>query len=171
MNSMEEQLWNYIDGSCTPAEQQAITTLIAQDEAYRIKYNELLKLNQEFNTMELDEPSMAFTYNVMETIRTENAMKPLKAAINKRIIWGIAAFFIVTIAALVIFALSTVNWTVPAGNTGFDVNIKMPEQLDSNHVKSFFSGSVVKGFLFFDLVMGLFLFDAWLRRKRDVKQH
>ncbi|RWY52423.1 anti-sigma factor family protein [Mucilaginibacter gilvus] len=171
MNSIEEQLWNYIDGSCTPAEQQAITALIAQDEAYRIKYNELLKLNQEFSTMEMDEPSMAFTYNVMETIRTANALKPLKAAINKRIIWGIAAFFIITIAILVIFALSTLNWSMPSGNGRFDVNIKMPEQLDSNHVKSFFSGGVLKGFLFFDLVMGLFLLDAYLRRKQNAKQH
>jgi hypothetical protein len=24
MNSIEEKLWNYIDGNCTPAEQQAI---------------------------------------------------------------------------------------------------------------------------------------------------
>ena len=171
MNSMEEQLWSYIDGTCSPAEQQAIARLIAQDETWRIQYNELLKLNQEFGTIELDEPSMAFTYNVMETIRTENAMKPLKAAINKRIIWGIAAFFIVTIAALVIFALSSVNWSVPAGNSSFDINIKMPEQLDSSHLKSFFSGSVLKGFLFFDLVIGLFLLDAYLRRKQGAKQH
>ncbi|MEO7213184.1 hypothetical protein [Mucilaginibacter sp.] len=171
MNSIEEQLWNYIDGSCTPAEQQAISRLIAQDEAWHIKYNELLKLNQEFSTMEMDEPSMAFTYNVMETIRTENAMKPLKAAINKRIIWGIAAFFIITIAALVIFAFSTLNWSVPSGNGSLNIDIKMPEQLDSNHVKNFFSGGVLKGFLFFDLVMGLFLLDAYLRRKQGAKQH
>jgi uncharacterized membrane protein len=171
MNSMEEQLWSYIDGRCNPAEEQAIARLIAQDDAWRMQYNELLKLNEEFSTMELDEPSMAFTYNVMETIRTENAMNPLKATINKRIIWGIAAFFIITIATLVVFAFSSVNWSMPSGNTSFDVNIKMPEQLDSNHVKSFFSGGVAKGFLFFDLVMGLFLLDAYLRRKQGAKQH
>ncbi|WP_143822123.1 anti-sigma factor [Mucilaginibacter pedocola] len=166
---MEEQLWSYIDGTCTPAEEQAITKLIAQDEAYSLKYAELLKLNEEFGTMELDEPSMAFTYNVMESIRTENAMQPLKATINKRIIWGIAAFFIVSILVLLGVAFGSMDWTVRGGNTTFDV--KIPQQLDATHVKSFFSGSIVKGFLFFDVVMGLFLFDAYLRRKRDVKQH
>jgi len=86
MNTMEEILWNYIDGNCTADEQKIITSLIDRDEAYRAKYRELLSLNKEFSAIELDEPPMAFTYNVMEAIRTEHAQKPLKAAINKRII-------------------------------------------------------------------------------------
>mgnify|MGYP001551460018 FL=1 len=83
MNTMEEKLWNYIDGSCTADEKKAIDILIAQDEAYRRNYDELLALNQEFSKMELDEPSMAFTYNVMEGIRAEHARQPLKASIDK----------------------------------------------------------------------------------------
>jgi len=103
MNNIEEILWNYIDGNCTADEQKAISDLIAGDEAYRIKYNELLNLNKAFAGMELDEPPMAFTYNVMETIRTEYAQKPLKAAINKRIIRGISIFFVLTIVCLSVF--------------------------------------------------------------------
>lgn len=170
MNSIEEQLWSYIDGTCSKDEQQAMAQLIAQDEALRIQYNELLKLNEEFSTMDLDEPSMAFTYNVMENIRTENAMQPLKATINKRIIWGIAAFFVITIAALLIFVLTSVNWNGGSA-MAIDINIQMPEQLDASHIKSFFSGSVLKGFLFFDVVMGLFLLDAFLRKRQGIKQH
>jgi hypothetical protein len=163
MNSIEEKLWSYIDGSCTAEEQKAIATLIAQDEVYMRKYQELLKLNEEFTSMELDEPSMAFTYNVMETIRTQHAQQPLKAAINKRIILGIAIFFIITIAALVMVALSSINWHTA------DTGIKMPEQLNVNQVTSFFTGRVIKGFLFFDVVMGLFLLDTYLRRKSVLK--
>jgi len=159
MNSMEEQLWNYIDDSCAPDEQKAIELLIEQNDAYRNKYNELLQLNSEFATMELDEPPMAFTYNIMEQIRTEHAQKPLKASIDKRIIWGITGFFIITITAIVIFALSTVNWG------GHSLDVKMPNQLNVTHIKSYFSGPIVKGFLFFDVVMGLFLIDSYLRRK------
>ncbi|AMR30873.1 hypothetical protein A0256_05270 [Mucilaginibacter sp. PAMC 26640] len=166
MNSIEEQLWNYIDGFCTPEEEKTIAALIAGDERYSSKYAELLQLNQEFGAQELDEPSMAFSYKVMETIRTENSRQPLKAAINKRIIWGIAGFFIVTIAALVLLSLGSVNWT-GAGAVSFD--IKMPEQLNFNQVKNMFTAPVLKGFLFFDVVMGLFLLDAYLRRKPLVK--
>jgi hypothetical protein len=161
MNSMEEQLWNYIDGVCTADERRAIAMLIEQDEEYKSKYNELLSVNQEFLAMELDEPSMSFTYNVMETIRTEHALQPLKAAINNRIIWGIATFFILTIVALVVFALTSVSWS-----SGVSTRFKAPVAIDISHLKSYFGGPVVKGFLFFDVVMGLFLLDTYLRRKQ-----
>ena len=35
MNNIEEQLWNYIDGTSSPEEQKAISMLIEQDEVYR----------------------------------------------------------------------------------------------------------------------------------------
>jgi hypothetical protein len=168
MNSIEEKLWNYIDGSCTEEEQKAIKLLIAEDEAYRSKYAELLQLNNAFEAIELDEPSMAFTYNVMEIIRAENAQNPLKATIDKRIIWGIAAFFIITVSALVIYALSSINLHA---NTGIELpRIELPKQLTQIHITSYFTGPVIKGFLFFDVVMGLFLLDTYLRRKAAIKQ-
>ncbi|MEB0250137.1 MULTISPECIES: hypothetical protein [unclassified Mucilaginibacter] len=165
MNSIDEKLWNYIDGTLPATEQQGIALLIEQDEVYRAKYNQLQQLNSEFNAMGLDEPSMAFTYNVMETIRTENAMKPLKATVNKRVITGIAAFFILTIAAMLVYVLSTVNWST--GGSEFKIPVKL--DLKAVHWSNYFSGPVVKGFLFFDLVMGLFLLDNYLRRKTVAK--
>ena len=73
MNPIEEKLWSYIDGSCTEDERAAISRLIASDEVYRLKYQELLAFERELSAMELDEPSMGFTYKVMESIRTEHA--------------------------------------------------------------------------------------------------
>jgi hypothetical protein len=163
MNDIEEKLWNYIDGSCSDEEQKSISLLIESDDAYKLKYNELLQLNTEFLAMELDEPSMAFTYNVMEAIRTENAQQPLKAAIDKRIIWGIAAFFIITIAAVLLVALGSVNWSAPAAG-GFRIPVKLPQ------MQNYFSGPVIKGFIFFDIVLSLFLMDGYLRKKLNNKQ-
>jgi len=162
MNTIEETLWNYIDGNCSPDEQKAIHTLIAGDEAYRLKYQELLKLNTEFSAMELDEPSMAFTYNVMEAIRTEQAQQPLKAAINKRIILGIAIFFVLTIAILLGFVLSNIQ--LSAVTVATPAGLKMPE------VNTYFTKPVIEGFLFFDVVMALYLFDTFLRRKSQPKE-
>ena len=164
MNTVEEKLWNYIDGTCSEEEQKAIGTLIAQDETYKRKYEELLALNQEFSKMELDEPSMAFTYNVMETIRAEYAQQPLKAGINKRIIKGISGFFILSISILVIYMISTIHIGHVAGNAALDVNIKLPD------LTKYFNKQVLEGFVFFDVVLGLFLFDAYLRRK-NVSKH
>lgn len=167
MNNIEETLWNYIDGSCTPEEQAAISKLIASDESYRLKYNELLALNQEFTVIELDEPSMAFTYNVIEAIRKEEALVPLKSTINKRIILGIAIFFAVTLTLFVGYALFSMDWSTPQlpnfiGN--LSVDIKAPA-ISSDVKKMAF-----EGFIFFDVILALFLFDKSLRRKNLQKQ-
>ena len=164
MNKMEELLWSYIDGNCTAEEQKTISTLIAQDEAYRLKYQELLTLNKEFAAIELDEPPMAFTYNVIEAIRTENAQTPLKATINKRIIMGITLFFVLILACLLVFTLANINWSVGAISVNIPAGLKIPNP------SSFISKPVIEGFLFFDVVLGLFLFDSYLRNKKLSKQ-
>ena len=164
MNTMEEKLWNYIDGTCSEEEKKAIDVLIAQDAVYRRKYDELRALNQELSKMELDEPPMAFTYNVMEAIRAEQAQRPLNAHIDKRIIKGIAGFFIVSIALLLIYVLSTVHLT-PVNISGH-----LPDSLKLPDIKNYLSKPVLEGFLFFDLVLGLFLSDAYLRKKSVSKQ-
>lgn len=159
MNTIEEKLWGYIDGTCTAEEHEAIGLLIERDELYRQKYEELLSINAGLADMDLDEPSMAFTYNVMEAIRTENAMKPLKATVNKRIIGGIGLFFVLTIGALLVFTLTQINWG--AGNTLSAplVNFAMPHLPD--HTRS----TAIYAFVFVDLILGLFLADNYLRKK------
>lgn len=164
MNTIEEKLWNYIDGNCSDDERKAIDILIAQDEVYRRKYEELLTLNQEFSKMELDEPSMAFTYNVMEAIRAEHAQQPLKAGIDKRIIKGITGFFIVSIGLLLIYVLSTLHLT-PVNISGH-----VPDSLRLPDIKNYLNKPVLEGFIFFDIVLALFLFDAYLRKKSVSKQ-
>jgi hypothetical protein len=164
MNNIEETLWDYIDGNCTPDEQKAISKLIAQDEAYRIRYNEMLKLSQEFSAMELDEPPMAFTYNVMEAIRTEHAEKPLKAAINKRIILGITIFFVLTILILLVYTLSNISLS------GIRISANVPAGLKMPVITNYVTKPVIEGFLFFDVILALFLFDTFLRRKNLQKQ-
>ena len=84
-----------------PMSKKPLAHLLQRDEVYRLKYQELLNLNNEFSAMELDEPPMAFTYNVMEGIRTEQAQKPLKAAINKRIIIGYCYIFCVYVGGFI----------------------------------------------------------------------
>lgn len=171
MNTMEERLWSYIDGTCTEAERGAIEQLIAGDTAWRSKYDELMSFELQLSKMELDEPSMGFTYKVMETIRTDYAQQPLKATINPCIIRGIAAFFVFTILALVVFMFAT----VPAGHATvpgkLPVDLKLPQGFDLSIVKNYVSGSLLlKAFFVVDGILALFLADAWMRRKRQQKQ-
>jgi len=172
MNSIEEKLWNYIDGTCSPEEQQAISNLIETDEVYRRQYEELLALNLEFSSIELDEPPMAFTYRVMEAIRTEEAQVPLKAAINKNLIRGLFSVFAFIITAGILYAMFNINWS--AGSSGSAANfslpqVKLPVSLPpAQNVLT--STPVLKAFIFFDVVFGLFFLDSYLRKQRAAKQ-
>ncbi len=170
MNSIEEQLWNYIDGTSTPQEQQAINVLIETDEEYRHQYEELLALNAEFASIELEEPPMAFTYRVMEAIRTEEAMVPLKASINKNIIRGLFGVFAFIIASVFIYALFTINWSAGSSHAAsFNLpDVKLPVSLPNKNILR--STPVLKAFIFFDVVFGLFFFDAYLRKQRAARQ-
>ncbi len=164
MNSIEETLWNYIDGNCTPDEQKAVSALIGQDEAYRTKYNELLALNREFAAMELDEPPMAFTYNVMEAVRAEEALKPLKAAINKRIIRTIAIFFICMLSVSLVFVLANIHLTSGNDTATLAQKFRLP------NIKSYITPPMIEGFLFLDVILALYMFDAFLRKRHQHKE-
>lgn len=161
---IEERLWSYIDGSCTAEERKAIDLLIVQDEAWRSKYDELLSFDQELSKMELDEPSMAFTYNVMENIRNEYAQQPLKAGINKKIIRVIAWFFVLSILAMLGVMLSTVH----IGPVKLSVHL--PDSLKLPNMKNILNSTVIQAFMCVDVILALFLADAYLRRKRQQKE-
>jgi len=164
MKNIEEELWNYLDGLGSKQEREHISYLIANDKTYQQKYEELLSFNKELESMELDVPPMAFTYNVMETIRTEEASKPLKAAIDNRIIKGIATFFIVSILVLVGIALANTHWSSnPEGITNFVANLHLPS------FKSF-NGPALRGFVFFDIVLALYLLDGYLRKRKTSEE-
>ncbi|MVN20120.1 hypothetical protein [Mucilaginibacter arboris] len=156
MNEIEEKLWNYIDGFCTEEEQKTISQRIEKDENYRRKYAELLAFQENINAIDLEEPSMGFTFKVMENIRSEQARVPLKTHINHRIIGVIAAFFIFSILLLLGYIFANISWS-------HAVAIKLP-QINLPAVNSYLNPVVIKGFLFFDVVLGLFFLDHYFRK-------
>jgi anti-sigma factor RsiW len=164
MSNIEEKLWEYIDGTCTPANREAIEKLIATDETYRHKYEELLAFNQDMLAgIELDEPPMAFTYNVMEAIRTDYATQhPLKTQVNKTLVRFIGGFFIVSLLVFFGLAFGSINWSAGAQAA--------PQATHLPDFKGLLSGSTLKVFLFFDTVLLLFLLDGFMRKRMSQKQ-
>jgi hypothetical protein len=164
MNNIEELLWDYIDGNCPAAEQKTVSALIETDEVYRLKYEELLKINREFSAMELDAPPMAFTYQVMEAIRAETAQKPLKTVINDKIMMSIVTFFAVTIMLLLVYTLININWSVAFSIPGNMPGIKL------QNLSAYITKPVKEGFLFTDLLLALFLTDHYFRKSILLKR-
>lgn len=158
-DNMEQRLWDYIDGLST--EPSVIETLIAENAAWRNRYAELLDIHQLVHATELEEPSLRFTRNVMEEITRLQIAPATKQYINKRIIWGIAAFFITVIFGFLVYGFSQVDWT-----SGNSADNPIGVDLTSVDYSKMFNNSFVNLFMMLNVVLGLMLLDRFLNMKR-----
>lgn len=152
MTTIEEQIWDYIDGVGSADYITEIEGKIASDEVYKAVYQELSALHQQIGEISLDEPSMSFSRNVMEMVDFEIAPVSMKTKVDNRIIYGISAFFILAITAIFIYVLSQLHFTAPKMNVAVNLT-------------SYLTPNLIRGFLFIDMVIGLLYLDRLLRKK------
>lgn len=160
--NMEERLWNYIDGAGSAEERLFIEQLLASNAEWRAKYQELLQLQDVLShRLELDEPSMRFTQNIMEAIGKHQIAPAAKSYINKRIIWGIAGFFICCIIGFLIAGIAQVNWSAGSTNSAI-INL---DKVDTSRI---FNNTYTTIFMMINVVLGLVVLDMYLRRRKAV---
>jgi hypothetical protein len=166
-DNIEDRLWDYIDGSSGAEENLFVEQLIATQEEWRNKYHELLDVHHLMsNSLELEEPSMRFSQNVMETITKYQIAPATKTYINKKIIYGIGIFFLVMIAGLFVYGLGQINWS-DAGSSG---NLLSKINVNKIDFSKFFNNTYTNIFMMVNVVMGLMLLDMWLGKKRKELQ-
>ncbi|HEY4109019.1 hypothetical protein [Puia sp.] len=169
---MEDRLWDYIDGQCSPTEKSAIEELLAANLDWQQKHRELLNLQQLLSTSELEAPSMRFTKNVMEEIARYHVAPATKTYVNKNVIRGIGAFFITTILGVLAFLFSQFKWTSGAGSTGGNLSIpidklQLDRRLDSLNYSRFFNNTYIIVFLLIAVIAGLMMLDMYLQQKKN----
>lgn len=158
---MEQQLWAYIDGTATADENSVVETLIRENAQWRALYQELLQMHQSLAAIELEEPSLRFTKNVMEEIAKHQIAPATKAYINQKIIWGIGAFFLLSILGFLIYGFGQIDWTA-SGNSSSVLNINL-SKVDYDRM---FNSSVMNVFMMLNAVLGLMLLDRYFANKR-----
>lgn len=161
MKKIEEDIWAYIDDACEPAERLEIEAKIASDPEYHRLHGELMQVHLMISAEELEEPSMSFTRNVMEHVKLEIPPVALKTKVDNRIIYSIAAFFMLSILAVFIYALANSNYSMSA--------FKLPELNVNLAMSPEATNFSVKAFLFLDLALALVYFDRFLRKTLSTK--
>ena len=158
-SEMELRLWEYIDG--ISEEPSVIEQLIAENADWRAKYAELMEVHQLVRSVELEQPSMRFTRNVMDEIARLQIAPATKEYINKKIIWGIGAFFFTAIIGFLVYGLSQIDWS--AGSSS-----ESPVGIDFTSVNygRMFNNTFVNLFMMVNVVLGLMLLDRYLNMKR-----
>ena len=161
MNTIEEQLWNYIDGNCNFAEKIEIEAKIKADLQYSTTYKELLLVNNELSNLELEEPSMSFTRNVMEQVNLELKPVALKTKVDNRIIYSIGGFFILSIVTIFgyVIASADLNFKFDLPQINFDL-----------YENKIINPTSIKIFLMVDVVLALIYIDSFLRKRKDTTQ-
>ncbi|GAC1421826.1 MAG: hypothetical protein NVS1B13_05730 [Flavisolibacter sp.] len=157
---MESQLWDYID-DLTPVEQRpSIEKLVAENLEWRKKYQELLEFKEMVHSMDLEEPSLRFTKNVMEGIAKYSIAPATKNYINHKIIWSIAIFFLTAIIGFLIYGFGQIDWRQGNSNNllGVDFN-----KIDYSKM---FNNNYLNIFMMFNVILGLMLLDKILSNKR-----
>jgi hypothetical protein len=155
----EERLWNYIDGSSSAEEKTMIRQLLESNLEWRTKYHELLEVHQLMQSSELEEPSMRFTKNVMDDISRLHIAPATKTYINKNIIRGIAAFFILMIIGFLVYGFGQIDWS-GSNQPGWSID------LSKINIDKFFNNTYLNIFMMVNLVLGLFLLDRYLASKK-----
>lgn len=160
-DDMELKIWEYIDNLSTPVERSAIEQLLVEHAAWREKYKELMEVHQMLEASELEQPSLRFTRNVMEEIAKYQIAPATKSYINKKIIWGIAAFFITVIMGFLVYGFSQVDWSSGSNSTGY-AGIDF-SQVDYSRM---FNNTLVNGFIMINILLGLVLLDRYLAQQK-----
>jgi hypothetical protein len=159
----EERLWSYIDGYSSPEEKTIIEQLVETNADWRAKYHELLEVHQLMQSSELEEPSMRFTKNIMDDISNLYIAPATKTYINKNIIRGIAAFFILLIVGFFIYGFGQMDWSAK-GQSGWSIDLS---KIDIN---KFFTNTYLNIFMMINVILGLFFMDRYLASKRKKYQ-
>ena len=130
-----------------------------EDQAWKAKYEELIKVQNWLQMAETEQPSLRFTKNVMEEIARTQISPAAHQYINNRIIWGIGFFFIAMLAGILIYGFGQML-SSPGEATTVSKNIG---KIDFS---KFFNNSWVNGLMLVNVILGLFLLDNYLGNKR-----
>jgi hypothetical protein len=160
---MEERLWDFIDGMSDPEEQALVRRLLTEDSAWRQRYDELLRVDTALQRQELDAPSLRFTKNVMEQIARYHVAPATKTYINKNVIRGITAFFLIMIIGLLIYFFGQFHWT----STSTD-NLVPQYSIDADKLNwgKALNNTYVNVFILINVILGFVLLDKYLQNRK-----
>lgn len=150
---IEIQLWEYIDHVSDHATRERVAQLIATHKAWKEKYAELTAFHSELQQIEPEHTSMRFTKNVMEQVALSHVAKPTKSYINKWVVRGVAAVFIMLVSFALIYSFQDLQWG--NGSTG--------KRVDYTRI---FNSNFVVYVVLANVLVGLVLVDTLIRRKK-----
>ncbi len=151
---IDKLIWDHLDESNSPETREMIKQRLEIDPAYKQRFESLRKLDYTIKKMELDRPSMRFSINVMDQLRTTKRSLGKVLSFSRSSKW-----YLLSIAAS-LAAVIGFPFAYPGAIMDYSGSTKVANYL-SNGASSFDSSLffIVAICLFF-----LFILDGGLRR-------
>lgn len=130
---IEIQLWDYIDGTCSEADEQRISLLITTDKTWHDTYIELLTTDHDFrNNLTTATPALNFTDSILQQLPAQKKTVKGKGLLNISI-KTISYFFITAVLAATSYTIFNTDWQFKkSSNLSFNINIPEPQIHISN---------------------------------------
>ncbi len=162
-DNIEQTLWAYIDGICDEQTHDRVAKQIATDALWGERYAELMAFNASLtNGLELEEPSVRFTKNVMDLIGQASVAPSVRAYINPVVIRSIGALLLLSIVVTTLYAF----FSAGAGAAIPVQEITIPKaQVHMPDAANFINTNTITVLLCVNVVLGLLFLDTVLRRK------
>ncbi len=108
INTIEQQIWEYIDNSCTDDHRLRIEKMIRENDTWRATYASLTDLNK---SIKQNIHNIEIQSNITSTVLSKLSIEPTERIIerkyyNYKIIAGITAIFTICIAASLVYFLA-----------------------------------------------------------------
>ncbi len=163
-NHIESRIQDYIDGLCNDTEAAEVERNIAENPEWEAAFAALSEVHGLLQSgFEPLEPSMRFSKNVMEQIAGLKIAPPTRKYLNPVIVWLIGGVLAIMLLGIVGYSLSLADWSPGTAN----VPVKMPElKMPAVDWGGYVNQNTTLLFLLLNTVLGLALFDKWLRRKK-----
>lgn len=163
MNNFEQLIWNYLDGIASEEERKRTEQLLESDTEFFELFEELSAIHLQISALDLDEPSMSFSRNLMEKIQLEHSLVPQKSLLGKWLINGIALFFLSAILCVLGILFFKVEWSQSSETDWFDFT--MPQFTLGSSSYSF----LINLFVFVDIIVVLYFFDIFFSKRMKSK--
>jgi len=166
MELNENIIWDLIDGNLSEEEAKRVRLQIQLDEQWKQTYLQAVEAHRILqDSIRTNTPSISFTDNVMESV-AEAQKKKAKSSLNVRGINFKGLIF--TIAGVIIGAIvlsqGLLDFSLLDYSTLSVENLQTPYVDASPILDILGSSAFVKGFLFLDAILAIFLVERFLFR-------
>lgn len=161
---IEQQIWEYIDGTCSHDDRLRINKLIQNDKQWQQLFNELCILNNNIsNSLQLIENQKEFSDSVLNAIEGQStAAAPIDRYINKNIIRAIAVLLSACMVTAIIYIASATH-IVTEGIVAQKFSLP---SFQIPHISGTYIWKVAIGI---NVILGLLMLDTILRTRRGLR--